>query len=394
MLKQRRILAVIVLASSFLTGCGTGSSTPLATTSATLSHAEAVLPAEGEVVVNFNNTYLESIALNEPKARASATNTDKSFIKVIRSAQKTLDGAFYDISDEGATNELIAAKNRGVKVRLVTDSDNLVAKEDPSQARESIQRLKKAGIKIVDDERSAIMHHKFMVADGQYVWTGSTNLTPTSFYCHNNNALTIRSAMLAKQYTTEFKRLFVSGEFGSSTRPDDTSVDPVQLNASNVQVFFSPKGGGKAAVMAELGKAKSQVHFMTFSLTDPEIGDLMKTKAKAGVKIGGIFDRWLAAGEYSLFETFKSAKLDVTKDGNEALMHHKVIIIDKATVITGSYNYSNNAENNNNEAFLIIKDAPAVANAFEREYERLRKAAKENHPPPFKKPDPEQNTGI
>lgn len=394
MLKHRRIFAAIILASSILTGCGTGASTPLATNVETVSHAEAVLPDEGEITVGFNNTYLESIALNQPKAKASATNTDKSFTKVVRTAQKSLDGAFYDIEDEGATDELIAAKARGVKVRLVTDSDNLVDKQDPSKPRESIQRLKKAGIKIIDDERSAIMHHKFMVVDGQYVWTGSTNLTPTSFYCHNNNALTIRSATLAKQYSREFTRLFVHGEFGSSTRPDDIAEDPVALKAANVQVYFSPKGGGQAAVLAELQKAKSQVHFMTFSLTDPEIGNLLKSKAKAGVKIGGVFDRWLAAGAYSLFDTFKSAKLDVTKDGNEALMHHKVIIIDKSTVITGSYNYSNNAEVNNNEAFLIIKDAPAVANAFEKEYERLRNAARNNNPPPFKRPDPEQKTEI
>jgi phosphatidylserine/phosphatidylglycerophosphate/cardiolipin synthase-like enzyme len=145
--------------------------------------------------------------------------------------------------------------------------------------------------------------------------------------------------------------------------------------------------------LAELAKAKKSVHFLTFSLTDVEIGRTMVEKARAGVQVGGIFDRWLAAGQYSLFDQFRSEKLSVLRDGNEALMHHKAIIIDGSTVISGSYNYSQNAERNNNEAFVIVKRAPTIANAFEAEYQRLVKAAKTNRPPPHKPKDPEHKVG-
>lgn len=351
--------------------------------------------ASGEILdVSFNDAYLESKALNEPLSHASAKNTDKYLFQLIDRAKTRLDGAFYDIEDLTVTTKLIAAKKRGVDVRLVTDSDNLVDKLDPTKPREAIQRLKAAGIKVVADERSAIMHHKFMVVDGAKVWAGSTNLTPTSLYMHNNNTLTLKSKELANTFTEEFNRLFEKREFGSSTRPDLPPNPPVQLKDAEVQVFFSPNGGGRQAVLDELAGANKRISFMTFSLTDPEIGQTMLQKAQDGVKVQGIFDRWLAAGEYSLYETFHKRGLPVLKDGNEALMHHKVMVIDDRTVITGSFNFSNNAEHNNNEAMFIIRNAPHVVKDYAAEFERLKHAALNNHPPAVKRPDAEINTEV
>ena len=107
---------------------------------------------------------------------------------------------------------------------------------------------------VVDDKRSAIMHHKFLVVDGQAVWTGSTNLTPTSLYAHNNNALILQSAELADAYTTEFERLFVKKEFGASLRQDVKPVKPI--NGS-----MAPTDRFRAAVQdAKVGPDKDIPH--------------------------------------------------------------------------------------------------------------------------------------
>lgn len=352
--------------------------------------------ASGAILdLSFNDTYKETIALNEALAKANPRNTDKQLFKLIDGAKTRIDGAFYDIEDKTVTDKLIAAKKRGVDVRLVTDTDNMVEKIDPKMPREAIKRLKAAGIPIVDDQRSAIMHHKFMVVDGKKVWAGSTNLTPSSLYRHNNNALTIQSKELSNSFQDEFQRLFEKREFGASTRPELPPVKPVHLKNGDVQVFFSPMGGGKDAVVKELQGAKKSISFMTFSLTDASISQAMRDKAKAGVKVEGIFDRWLAAGEYSQFQPFKRAGIPVWKDGNEALMHHKVMIVDQKTVITGSFNFSQNAEHNNNEAFFIIRNAQALAKDYEAEFKRIKYAAEHNHPPAaIKKPDAEVTSAL
>ena len=346
------------------------------------------------VQIAFNDTYLERIDLNEPRARKNPNNTDKGLLRLIKGAKRTIDGAFYDIEDLHVVDALVSAKKRGVQVRLVTDTDNMVEKAEPTKPRKGVMWMLSEKIPVVDDQRSGIMHHKFMVVDGQALWTGSTNLTPTSLFRHNNNALTIKHPQLAAAFTGEFERLFTKREFGKSQRADTPPTEQFALaNGATVQAHFSPAGHGRVAVVEEVKRAKKQIKFLTFSLTDVETGDAMIERAQAGVKVQGIFDRWLAAGAYSLFDKFKAAKLDVRKDGNEALMHHKAMIIDDATVITGSYNYSQNAEANNNEAFLIFRNAKGVAKAFAGEFDRIRHASIVNRPPPHKKPDAEKKTG-
>ncbi|MEB3220604.1 MAG: phospholipase D-like domain-containing protein [Candidatus Sericytochromatia bacterium] len=382
----------LVGATMLLAACGTARGPQLAPP-VSVDGVDALAVGSG-VAIAFNDAYRERIDLNEPRARKNPKNTDKALLRLIKTSRTSISGAFYDIEDLGVTEALVAACRRGVKVRLVTDTDNMVEKHDPAKPREAIQLLGASGVRVVDDRRSGIMHHKFMVVDGQTLWTGSTNLTPTSLYRHNNNALTIRNRRLAHAFEDEFERLFERREFGKSSRGETQPTDEIPLGSGmTVQAFFSPGGNGRAAVVREVRDAKRSIRFMTFSLTDVETGDALVERAKAGVKVEGVFDRWLAAGQYSLFDRFKAAKLEVRKDGNEALMHHKVIVVDNDTVITGSYNYSQNAEHNNNEAFLIFRHARSVAGAFADEYERLRQAAIVNRPPPHKADDAEKKTG-
>jgi phosphatidylserine/phosphatidylglycerophosphate/cardiolipin synthase-like enzyme len=65
----------------------------------------------------------------------------------------------------------------------------------------------------------------------------------------------------------------------------------------------------------------------------------------------------------------------VLQDGNPYLMHHKVFIVDETTVILGSFNFSQNAETENDENLLIIDD-PALARTFLDEFERVYATAK------------------
>jgi phosphatidylserine/phosphatidylglycerophosphate/cardiolipin synthase-like enzyme len=66
----------------------------------------------------------------------------------------------------------------------------------------------------------------------------------------------------------------------------------------------------------------------------------------------------------------RQAGLDVRLDGLEGQMHHKVIIVDGRTVVTGSYNFTNGAERYNEENLLIIHDE-ALAEIYEAEFGRI-----------------------
>jgi hypothetical protein len=98
--------------------------------------------------------------------------------------------AIYDLDLDNVTEAMIDASKRGVRVRVVTDTDNL--KNEP------IAKLKEAKIPIIDDKRSAIMHHKFAVVDGEAVWMGSWNFTVYDSYRYNNNGALWRNRPLAQ----------------------------------------------------------------------------------------------------------------------------------------------------------------------------------------------------
>lgn len=355
---------------------------PLTAFSAAAPGAQATL-VEGAFTAHFVKAYGETIAQNEPIVRRDPNSPAHVLIGLIGGATKTLDGAFYDIGDDEVVSALIVARQRGVRVRIVTDTDNMsdvaVTTGRPRVLRGTIQRLLDAGIPVVEDSRSAIMHHKFLVADGQSVWMGSTNVTTSSLYHHNNNALVIRNPQLAVNYSTEFERMFTQRVFG----PNPARQIPfpmLKIGNATVRTFFSPRGGGSEAILDLLSHARKRIQFMAFSFTDKNLADMMIRKRKEGLRVEGVYDQCLAYGKYSTKRTLSDNGVYTRHDGNEALLHHKVMIVDD-TVVTGSFNFSASADQSNNENMLII-DSPALAAIYAQEYDRIMNAAKVNHPPP------------
>lgn len=322
----------------------------------------------------FNNAYKILASENNQIGHNDPNNTDKYFFKAMESATQSLDVAFFDIDDASAVDMLLNAYKRGVKVRIVTDTDNLKDKKDATLPRKAIEDLKGAGIPIVDDKRDPFMHHKFMIVDGKAVWGGSMNPTTTSMYEHNNNCFYIQSVELAQNFQAEFNRMFEKGQFGSITDP---VVNPiVKVGDAEIRTFFSPRGGTQKAILEELGKAQKSIKFMAFSFTEKNMGQILIDKKKAGLNVEGVFDACLI-DKYSNYNSFRENKILSLKDGNQALLHHKTLIIDDETVITGSYNFSNSAENSNNEDTIIVK-SKEFADFYNKEYQRIRFAALTN----------------
>lgn len=311
------------------------------------------------IEVFFSHTYA-----NDPnEARNDNDNIDHHLAAFIASAQKTLDCAFFELESERLAGALIAAKKRGVRVRLVGDSDY----RDNPEMKEVIA----AGIPVVFDERSALMHNKFVVADKERVWTGSYNATDNCSFKNNNNAMILRSADVADDYATEFAEMFERGEFG----PKSTSNTPhsfVKIGDADVSIYFSPEDDVPPKIIRILNAAKERIHFMAFSFADDAIGDaLMDATSRRSVSVEGVVEKTGSSARGGEYKRLLEAGIPVLTDGNSYVMHHKVFIIDDTWVITGSYNFSASAARSNDENLLIIK-SPRIAGIFEGEYQRIR----------------------
>ena len=92
-----------------------------------------------------------------------------------------------------------------------------------------------------------------------------------------------------------------------------------------------------------------------------------EARAKAGVAVAGVFETTGSETTYSEYGKLRRAGLDVLQDGNPYVMHHKVIILDRQTVIFGSFNFTGSANDSNDENIVVVHD-PTFASFFVEEF--------------------------
>jgi phosphatidylserine/phosphatidylglycerophosphate/cardiolipin synthase-like enzyme len=277
---------------------------------------------------------------------------ENALITALNGAQQSIDAAIYEMNSQPITDALIAAKQRGVNVRVVTDGDAGLDAPDTT-----ITQLELKDIPVTSDgTRGAQMHDKFVVIDQTYVWTGSTNLTHNGIYKQNNNAILIQSSKLAQNYTTEFEELF-KGEFGK-TSPNNTPNPDININGTEIETIFESEGDVPRRLSELIANANS-VRFLAFSFTDSmdwsdasgdhSVMDQLISEYQSGLDVKGIIE--VTSRQY--VEPMVCAEMDVQQDGNpEGFMHDKVFIIDGSIVVTGSFNFSASAANSNDENVL------------------------------------------
>ncbi len=288
---------------------------------------------------------------------------DTQLAAAINSTQRTLDIAAYEFNNVVLTQAILDANRRGVRVRMVTDDEDGIGDDETT-----INQFVDAGIPVVDDGRSALMHDKFMIMDSTMVWTGSWNYTVNDTYRNNNNALALRSRQAVANYQAEFDEMFTGRQFGPRS-PSNTPNPSFTQDGVPIQVYFAAEDDVVSAITSILNTADTSIRFMTFSFTIDEISDLMLSTASSGVLVQGIFETLGSETSFSTLTPLFCAGLPVRQDGNPFRLHHKVFIVDDDIVITGSFNISANATNSNDENLLIIQD-PALAAQYIAEFER------------------------
>jgi phosphatidylserine/phosphatidylglycerophosphate/cardiolipin synthase-like enzyme len=88
------------------------------------------------------------------------------------------------------------------------------------------------------------------------------------------------------------------------------------------------------------------------------------------VDVAGVFEKTGSETEASELKTLMCRKIPVRQDGNPSFLHDKVIVVDERIVITGSLNFSTNAEESNDENVIIIDNAE-IARLYMQEFERV-----------------------
>jgi phosphatidylserine/phosphatidylglycerophosphate/cardiolipin synthase-like enzyme len=287
-------------------------------------------------------------------------------IDYIDAAQRSIHIAAFEFDLPQVAEALIAAHRRGVEVQWVTDDEHGI-EADEDDVLELFAKLEKAGIEVKDDGRGGLMHNKFWIFDDQTVWTGSTNITVNGSFRNNNNVLVIDDPALAAIYEREFAEMW-AGEFGP-TSPSTVYDQAVVIDGTPVQVLFAAEDEVAGRLTTLIEGAHSSIRFMAFSFTHDEIGGAVLARARAGVDVKGIFETRGSETKYSEMPTLYCARVPVRQDGNPGTFHHKVFVIDEEMVVTGSLNFSENADESNDENVIIVTN-PDIAARYLQEFER------------------------
>jgi len=148
------------------------------------------------------------------------------------------------------------------------------------------------------------------------------------------------------------------------------SVYTAELVLSNtpVEVYFSPNGGCTAAIVDHLTNARSEILVQAYSFTSAPIAKALVDAHKRGVKVEVILDKSQRSERYTSATFLANMRVPVYIDARHAIAHNKVMIIDRKTVITGSFNFTKAAEEKNAENLLIIQSQELAGKYIENWY--------------------------
>jgi phosphatidylserine/phosphatidylglycerophosphate/cardiolipin synthase-like enzyme len=313
-----------------------------------------------------------------PASLGAPDDLEQVIVGFIDAAEKSLDVAVQEIESLSIAAALIRAKQRGVRVRLVLEQDYLRADNPPAdpfavggedeENRNLFAAMLRANIDARTDYNPDIFHQKFIVRDSgepnRALLTGSTNFTPTGVGSHAhrknlNHVVIVHDQWVCNEYDAEFAEIW-QGTFGKVRNRHDPSPRNNRVAGITVRALFAPDHAPEMEIMKQILKARERVDFAIFTFAKSSgIDDALVAMAKGGVQIRGIFDSGQGNRDWA-------ATRMVADGGGEAFLasrkhglgklHHKLMVIDGAVIIAGSFNYTDPANRLNDENLLVIGD--------------------------------------
>jgi phosphatidylserine/phosphatidylglycerophosphate/cardiolipin synthase-like enzyme len=323
----------------------------------------------------------------------------------IDAAKVSVDAAVYGFNHRLIIAALVRAHLRGVKVRIVGDAGEYARGSRGYGAMEDYRIPMQLG------NQFHIMHDKFFVIDGRFVFVGTGNISHSEFERNNNNWLILDSAPLSDLFTAEFEQMF-AGRFSAAKKPLEM-VNGFQIGDTFVEVFFSPQDDAMGKILEELAKVDTSVHFTIFAFTKDQVAsrfvekhvafeaynrannlqdtDLLDPRRK---RVVGVLDRSQLHGNGQYHQGYRLAAngVPMRMDGNEnsampgdyqaggGRLHAKTMILDEGTpnarVITGSFNWSSAATISNDEVLLVLH-GERITDQYMDEFRKIWSQGKE-----------------
>jgi phosphatidylserine/phosphatidylglycerophosphate/cardiolipin synthase-like enzyme len=314
---------------------------------------------------------------------------------LVGQAGATIDMAVMGFTHDQVIDALVAADDRGVKIRMVGDAGHLT--------NSGYEAFLAEHIPVVAGNGQHIMHDKFMVIDDRLVFAGTANWSDSDLEQNVNNFFVIDSPAVAADFQAEHQQMF-DGVFGANKVAIDNGR-VYEVGDTTVEVWFSPNEDAMGRILELVEAAQESIRFTIFAFTKDQLGSALVVKqaefdtANAADAIADLdfHDRRSVAGvidqsqqhsngQYHEIYRLLGAGVPVRMDGNDATtlpgdyqagggrLHAKTMIIDangeNPVVISGSFNWSASATQSNDE-FMLVFRGPRAAQAYNAYFDNL-----------------------
>lgn len=313
----------------------------------------------------------------------------------IDAAQVSVDAAVYGFNKQNIIDALIRAHYRGVNVRLVGDAGEY------ARGSHGYATMEANRVPVQTGNQFHIMHNKFFILDGRFVFTGTGNISRSEFTFNNNNWVWIDSLGVADLFTAEFEQMFEHGRFSAAKIPIDMP-NTFQVGDTLVEIWFSPQDDAMGRILEELRNVHTSIHFSIFAFTKDQVATEFINRhrelhdpdeeiapgdfPRRGVV--GLLDRSQLHGNGQYHQSYRLAanSIPLRMDANEnsripgdyqaggGRLHAKTMVLDAGTddarVLTGSFNWSSAATISNDEVLVVLRGR-RIADQYMEEFGTL-----------------------
>ena len=147
------------------------------------------------------------------------------------------------------------------------------------------------------------------------------------------------------------------------TRPPSHRIPRGEDEA--IKLFFSPKGECAQHIINTINQAEKKIYIAMYVFSHKGIANALVSAKARGVDIHILANNDHATASYSQLAYLYQHNIDIYIDKRPGVLHHKWLAVDDKTILTGSYNYSNSAEEKNNEIIGHVQSRAVVERYYQ-----------------------------
>jgi phosphatidylserine/phosphatidylglycerophosphate/cardiolipin synthase-like enzyme len=235
-------------------------------------------------------------------------------------------------------------------------------KPDFRTNRDILAALLRTDIEVHSDFNQEIFHQKFVIRDfwgrsqsTSALLTGSTNFTSTDTHSNLNHAVTFHDYRICRDYMVEFEQMR-QGSFGRQRLGEVPKA--YNLDGVPVKVLFAPDHAPELEITKQINKCVRRLDFAIFTFSGSSgIDDALIMAKRAGRDVRGALDPGQGRFGWAATRWLHDAGVEVFLQRQQApfrKLHHKLMVIDDAIVVAGSFNYTGPANEYNDENIFVI----------------------------------------